>query len=125
MRAWLAVPTLALVSGLVVGYWLASARNESTRPAAAPVPRLVQLTWEPGRETDSAVSPDGGSFAYVAGPTGQRDFLVRRVGGETSTNLTGSFPGDDTVPSFSPDGRSIAFWSERDGGRIFVVAATG
>ncbi|MFN7989955.1 MAG: protein kinase [Thermoanaerobaculia bacterium] len=124
-RAGFAVAALALASGLAGGYWLGVAPGGRTRSPKANVPRLVQLTWEPGRETDPAISPDGGSFAYVAGPTGQRDIFVRRVGGESSTNLTGNFPGDDLCPSFSPDGRSIAFRSEREGGGIFLMGATG
>ena len=123
--AWLAVATLVLACGLAAGYWLAATRAGWGRSPAAPVPRLVQLTWEPGTETEPALSPDGGSFAYVAGPPGQRDIFVRRVGGESSTNLTGSFAGDDRSPSFSRDGQSIAFRSERDGGGIFVMGATG
>jgi Tol biopolymer transport system component len=83
--------------------------------------------WEPGMEDYPNVSPDGGSFLYVAGPEGKKDIYLRRVGGENATNLTGGFPGNDTQPAFSPDGKEIAFatraFSHSGGGRseLWVV----
>ncbi len=122
--AWLAAGTVALLCAVVGAYRLGSVRGDAKRSSAA-VPKLVQLTWEAGAEGQPSISPDGGSFLYVAGPPGNSDIFVRRVGGETATNLTKSFGGSDARPAYSPDGRSIAFWSEREGGGIFVMGATG
>ena len=124
-KAWLPVSAFALAGALSAGYWLGAVRSRPKPAPPSPTPKLVQLTWETGTETSPDISPDGGSFLYDAGPTGQRDIFLRRVGGESATNLTTSFPGNDWGAAFSPDGQSIAFCSERDGGGIFVMGATG
>ncbi len=107
----------AFQAGLVRGH------GRSAEPK--PIPKLVQLTWEAGMESGPSVSPDGGSFVYVARRAGGSDIFLRRVGGENPTNLTKDFPGNDLQPAFSPDGSTIAFRSERDGGGIFLMGASG
>jgi Tol biopolymer transport system component len=100
-------------------------RGRGRPPGPKPGPQLVQLTWETGFEASPSVSPDGGSFVYDAGPHGQRDVFLRRVGGENPVNLTKDFAGNDRQPAFSPDGTKIAFQSDREGGGIFLMGATG
>ncbi len=124
-KVWLPVAALALACTLSAGYWLGAVRSRPKPEPPAPFPKLVQLTWEAGREMSPSFSPDGGSFVYVAGSHLQSDIFLRRVGGESATNLTSSIPGYALEPAFSPDGQSIAFRSERDDGGIFVMGATG
>lgn len=83
--------------------------------------RSVQLTEQAGTEFFPSLSPDGKSFVYAAGPEGNQDVYLQRVGGRNASNLTPDFSGDDTHPSFSPDGEHVAFRSERDGGGIFIM----
>jgi Tol biopolymer transport system component len=87
--------------------------------------RLEQLTFDGGVELQPRLSPDGGSFLFVADREGGLDIYLQRVGGEAAINLTADYPERDYQPAFSPDGRQIAFRSERDGGGIFVMGATG
>jgi Tol biopolymer transport system component/tRNA A-37 threonylcarbamoyl transferase component Bud32 len=116
---------LAVAAVFAGGLYTGRRTEESKRPAASPVGRLVQLTWEPGIESSPSISPDGGSFVYEGGPLGRRDVFLRRIGGENPTNLTKDFTGNDGSPTFSPDGGLIAFRSGRDGGGIFVMGASG
>ena len=125
-RALAAVAACVVVAGLLAGaYHVGRARGAGERPSPGPVPKLVQLTWEPGFEGSPSLSRDGGSLVYVVREAGQTDIFMRRVGGENPTNLTSDFPGDDSQPALSPDGTKIAFRSEREGGGIFLMGATG
>ena len=112
----------ACVAAAAVG-WLAA--RALMRPVPTLERHLTQLTFDPGVESEPAISPDGKSFAYVAGPESNRDIFVQRVGGTNAINLTKDSPFHDDEPAFSSDGQQIAFRSERDGGGIFVMGATG
>ncbi len=125
-RATFVASGIALAAAILAcGFWFGHATGRPARPRPAPIPQLVRLTWEPGIETNPSISPDGASFVYQAGPSGHSHLLLRRIGGETPTDLTKDNPADNSAPAFSPDGRSIAFRSEREGGGIFVMGATG
>lgn len=97
------------------------------RPGLAPSPRpsgfdrFERLTFQPGVESEPALSPDGTTLAFSRAG----DVWVQRVGGRNATNLAGDHPEYDGEPAWSPDGLRIAFRSERDGGGIFVMGATG
>lgn len=130
-RSWMAAVAGALV--LIAAYigvvqWSGRDAADASRPATPSPTRtgnLVALTWEEGAETQPRISPDGGSFLYVSLSAGNPDIYLRRVGGETSINLTKDSAAADYAPSYSPDGQTIAFRSERDGGGIFLMGATG
>ncbi len=125
LRAGIATLALLLTAAVVIVVWREhAARSQATR-AAPPLPRLVKVTWEPDIQSQSAISPDGASFAYVSEASGNWDVYFRRIGGETAINLTKDCAEMDGLPSFSPDGQAITFRSERDGGGIFIMGATG
>ena len=90
------------------------AEAPSTPQPVAEVPSTLQrLTFEPGLQTDPAVSPDGRLLAYSSNQTGNLDIWVRQVdGGGDPIQLTND-PADDTQPDWAPDGQWIAFRSER------------
>lgn len=116
---------LALVAAAGIILWRRNAQTAAV-PVAAPMETAFQqLTDEPGVEERPALSPDGKTVAYQAGPTGNRDIYLRRVGGRNPVNLTEGNESDDIEPEFSPDGNRIAFRSSRDGGGIFVMGASG
>jgi serine/threonine protein kinase/Tol biopolymer transport system component len=125
LKAGIAALALLLVGAVVFALWREHAARAQATRAAPPLPRLVPLTWEQGSQSQPAISPDGASFVYTGGLTGTSDIYFRRIGGETSINLTKDCPVNDSQPAFSPDGGSIAFRSARDGGGIFIMGATG
>jgi Tol biopolymer transport system component len=117
---WLALPLAALA------FWAGRRSAPPKSSLAAGLPGEVrQLTFQPGQEDFPALSPDGGSFLYVAGAVESRRIYLQRVGGQNPINLTKDSPAADTQPVFSPSGDLIAFRSERDGGGIFIMGATG
>lgn len=122
MGATAAVALVAVLIGTAL--WL-DRRVRAVPATAKTIPRLVRLTDDRGLKSRPSISPDGASFVYAATPAGNFDILLRRIGGETSINLTKDCPDEDTMPAFSPDGLSIAFRSGRNGGGIFVMGATG
>ncbi len=119
-----AAAVVALVAGAAIGAkWLAGApagASSSFAPSS-----FRQLTFLPGGENLPAISRDGQSLAYVAGPSGNEDIFVQRIDGRNATNLTANCPLDDFDPAFSPDGRFIAYHSECSGGGLFVMGASG
>jgi Tol biopolymer transport system component len=121
--AWLPwLVALAAGAALIAVWSRSSGGGASGTPAFS---HFTRLTFEAGRETSPALSPDGEFVAYAARMDGDRDILLLRVGGQRPNNLTGDSPADEDHPAFSPDGRSIAFHSTRDGGGVFVMGATG
>ena len=74
---------------------------------------LERLTDDPAYDDQAALSPDGGSLAFVSTrDTGSTDIYVLDMNTRKVRNLTNS-PGGDFRPSWSPDGRRIAFSSDR------------
>jgi eukaryotic-like serine/threonine-protein kinase len=126
------LPATALAVALLAGsigaaYWLgrAAAATQASVVPQSLTGRLVAITWEEGGEMMPSISPDGNSFVYVSRAAGNPDIYLRRIGGETSINLTHDSVAEDYAPAWSPDGRTIAFRSERDGGGVFLMGASG
>jgi Tol biopolymer transport system component len=115
------------MGGLLIGAaGAALALRHPPVPAGPPaVTALRQLTEAPGAEINPDISPDGRQVVYAAGPPGNLDVYLLRVGGGRAIDLTANSPGNDAQPAFSPDGEQIAFRSDRDGGGLFVMGATG
>lgn len=117
-----AVVALALGAGAA---WLL--RPSEPAVPAPPSVSFAKITDFAGVELHPALSPDGGTIAYVAldEDTGAPAIHSIRVGGFNPRRLSPNEPYADRAPAFSPDGSLIAFRSERSGGGIFVMGATG
>ena len=84
----------------------------------------VNISNEPGQQTDPAWSPDGRHLAYASRPVGAsaHDIVIAEADGRNPRRL--EFAGsDERAPAFSPDGRSIAFESDRSGTPEIHVAS--
>ncbi len=92
-----------------------------------------RLTTNPGSESAPALSPDGGSIAYLSSPARgeQTDILVQDVGPDGSLrglalNLTADWDLQPGAPSWSEDGSRIRFSAGTGGNsHLFAVPATG
>ena len=93
-------------------------------PTGSPQPALTRLTFDPGLQTDPAISPDGQFVAYTADTSGNFDIWVRAVAGGNAIQIT-TDPAHDWQPHWSPDGHRLVFRSERRGGGLFIVPAFG
>ena len=107
------VSAMALTFGL--GLW----GGESPLLSLGPP---TQVTRDLGLELDPAVSPDGRTVAYSAGPTDRMRLYVRQSAGGGTIALTEDFPGHHRSPQWSPDASQIAFQSD---GSIWTVPAFG
>jgi Tol biopolymer transport system component/predicted Ser/Thr protein kinase len=123
--SWLIAAGIAAVA-LAAGFMAGRGGGAPAASASGIAPAsFKQLTFTPGAEGLPAISPDGQSFAFIAGPVGKTDIFVQRVDGRNAVNLTAGCAEDDTDPAFSPDGRLIAYHSDCAGGGLFVMGATG
>ena len=116
----LAGMTALLTVAMSAGFWF-------LRPRSHPVPRVVPLTADPGRQIDPAFSPDGKqvAFAWDTGKGGGLDIYVKLVDAGRPLRLTNN-PATDAFPAWSPDGRYIAFCRyEREQGEVWIVPALG
>ena len=123
---WLAPAAVAAILLLLAGAFLVG-RRAAARGKTVDLPTITfsQQTNQQSVEKFPALSPDGGSLAFVSRESGNDDIYLQRVGGHNPINLTKDSAEDDTQPAFSPDGSTIAFRSERGGGGVFVMGATG
>jgi eukaryotic-like serine/threonine-protein kinase len=118
-RALLAAAALVALSAL--GFLLL--RDRGTPAAALPtVGRTTQVTRDEGLEVDPALSPDGESIAYAAGPADAMQLYVRQVNGGRAVALTSDTTHNYRWPRWSPDGSQIAYQSD-DG--IYLVPPLG
>ncbi len=74
----------------------------------------VQLTHDPGEETNPHWSPDGSMIAFMSESSGNRDIWVIPVEGGAARQVT-FHPEADRNPRWSPAGRKLAFASDRSG----------
>ncbi len=81
-------------------------------PAGAPRPgNMVPVTYQPGIEHDTALSPDGTQLAYAwINQRGRSRIMLRdlSLAGETARALNDA-PGLQRFPTFSPDGMRLAY----------------
>ena len=98
-------------------------RSTGAGSSALPViGKTMQVTRDPGLEVDPALSPDGQSIAYAAGPTTAMQVYVRQVSGGRPVALTSDTTDNFRWPRWSPDGSQIAYQAN-DG--IYVVPPLG
>jgi Tol biopolymer transport system component/DNA-binding winged helix-turn-helix (wHTH) protein len=122
-RIGLVAGSVVLAVGLAgVAYFVLRQWSHSTQPS--PQRKLWQLTFEPGLESEPALSPDGSLVAFSSDQSGNFDIWVHSVGEGKPLQVTSS-PAHDWQPDWSPDGLSLVFRSEREGGGLFVVPALG
>ena len=124
MLPWVVAAGIGALA-LAAGFGLGRGRGAASASAGIPSISFQQLTLSAGGEGQPSISPDGESFAYVAGRSEATDIFFQRIGGRKAVNLTADCAKADGEPAFSPDGRQIAYRSECSGGGIFVMGATG
>jgi eukaryotic-like serine/threonine-protein kinase len=126
------------VAALIVATIAAGTARMWWRGPVDPLPAigtLTHVTRDPGLELDPAISPDGKTLAYVAGPPGRRRIYVRQIDGGRPIALTepGVAP-SQRRPDWSPDGSRIVFQAGQQGlgvrtdtrmGALYVVPALG
>jgi Tol biopolymer transport system component len=119
------IAVAALVVAAITAFFLLQ-RNRISETRSSPLQAtFTKLTSLPGVERHPGISPDGKTFVFVSGGSGNQDIYSQRIGGTNSLNLTKDSSADDYAPLYSPDGEQIVFRSERDGGGIYLMGATG
>jgi Tol biopolymer transport system component len=81
----------------------------------------INLTNQPGSDTDPVWSPDGAHIAFVSERDGNAEIYVMNADGSGQKRLT--YNGKNNMhPSWSPDGTQIAFTSEQNySAEIYVL----
>ncbi len=120
---------VAIAAGvtLVVAVAAVLAMRQSTSILSdANVLRLTPITFEPGIETEPALSPDGGQLVYVGNDPGskKRVLLMRSISGGDPVALTDEYA---YAPAWSPDGGRVAYAkrSATSACRLYVRAVPG
>ncbi len=119
--AWLPWSLAAVAAAAAIATWLFRPGPE----APALWQRFTPVTEAAGEENSPAISPDGGTVAYVMRANGRWGVYGQRVGGRNATPIVTDPERDLGGPAYSPDGASIAFHEIDSDGGIFVAGATG
>jgi Tol biopolymer transport system component len=114
-----AVAALAVIVAAAAWIFKPTVQNEGTWQ------QFTAITEAAGEETAPALSPDGGTVAFVMRQAGRWGIYAQRVGGRNPTAIVADPDRDFRGPAYSPDGASIAFHDAGGAGGIFVAGATG
>lgn len=118
----LSVGTLALLGAAGALTLYASAPKTWSASGVRP------LTQDAGVEMFPAISPDGLTVAYTAGPGFwvPRDIYLRNVsvGDATPVRITDTPDADESAPAWSPNGNRLAFLREASSGECSIVMLT-
>ena len=113
---------LAIAAVAVAAFVLGNRLSRHGAVVPVVLGHATHLTWDPGLEVTPALSPDGRSVAYAAGPVANPHIIVRVVGEGRALRLTGDSTDAESNPVWSPDGTRVFFLS-RSG--IFSAPAGG
>jgi Tol biopolymer transport system component len=132
---WKTVALAAAAAAALTAWLTLENRRDGTAAGAATAGRVTRLTTEPGLELDPALSPDGQTLAYSAGPPGRSRILLRQLATGQTRHLTdGGLAGGERWPQWSADGSQIVFQAgspqleqdtTRGTARLYVVPAHG
>jgi DNA-binding winged helix-turn-helix (wHTH) protein len=123
-RSFVSALVMLIVGIAVVGLVLFVVGERSVIDRLAPPPKVWQLTFDPGLESEPSWSPDGHLIAYSSDRSGNFDIWVQPAGEGNAIRVTTSSE-HDWQPDWAPDGSRLVFRSERDGGGLFVVPVLG
>jgi Tol biopolymer transport system component/DNA-binding winged helix-turn-helix (wHTH) protein len=118
----IALAALATLTIAILAIFPISRRSQDDSPT--PQPKLWQLTFDPGLESEPSWSPDGRMIAYSSDRSGNFDIWVQPVGEGNPVRVTTS-DAHDWQPDWAPEGNRLVFRSERDGGGLFVTPVLG
>ncbi|HKQ93143.1 MAG TPA: winged helix-turn-helix domain-containing protein [Blastocatellia bacterium] len=118
----IAFATLATLTIAILAIFPISRRSQDDSPP--PQPKLWQLTFDAGLESEPSWSPDGRMIAYSSDRSGNFDIWVQPVGEGDPVRVTTS-EAHDWQPDWAPEGNRLVFRSERDGGGLFVTPVLG
>lgn len=113
-NAWPAVALAILLIGAIIAW-------RAIRPTPAAQSMRFQFGPPPGMDFDPAsfaVSPDGGTLAFVAIQNGRRGLWIRPLDGNAPRMLPGT--NDASQPFWSPDSQNVAYYGDRKMRRIAV-----
>ena len=126
---------LAAAAAAALTAWLTLQNRRDGTNGAATAGRITRITSEPGLELDPALSPDGRTLAYSAGPPGRTRIFLRQLANGQTRNLTeAGLEGGQRWPQWSPDGSQLVFQAggprleedrPRGSSRLYVVPAHG
>ena len=115
--------------------WTMLMNQREEAGSALIVGRNTRITSEPGLELDPALSPDGRTLAYSAGPPGRTSIHLRQLANGRTIALTeGGVVAGQRWPQWSADGTQIVFYAGRaqmrnelmeDAARLYLVPALG